>query len=82
MFFNREKERKALVSILEREPSLVRFIYGPINSGKTNLINTVLRGLPKSMIPFYINMRGRDVWKHFSYHQDARRTAFYREHAS
>jgi len=35
MFYDREDEQKKLLSILDMEPSLVYFVYGPINSGKT-----------------------------------------------
>jgi AAA+ ATPase superfamily predicted ATPase len=38
-FYNREKEIKAIRNILNTEPTLITFIYGPINSGKTELIN-------------------------------------------
>jgi len=61
MFYNREKEQKALLTILNMEPALVHFIYGPINSGKTNLIDKVLKSLQEPMIPFYVNLRGRNV---------------------
>jgi PGF-CTERM protein len=37
-FHNREKEIKEIRSILHAEPSLITFVYGPINSGKTTLI--------------------------------------------
>ena len=61
MFYNREDEQKGLLTILNMEPSLVYFVYGPINSGKTNLINKILQNLPEPMIPFYVNLRGRNV---------------------
>ncbi|MEO2117101.1 MAG: ATP-binding protein, partial [Methanocaldococcus sp.] len=34
-FFDRDKEIQKILSILEGEPKLIYFIYGPINSGKT-----------------------------------------------
>ena len=34
-FFNREKEIKEILYIIEPEPQRINFIYGPINSGKT-----------------------------------------------
>ncbi|WP_456418890.1 ATP-binding protein, partial [Methanocaldococcus infernus] len=40
-FFNREKEIREILSILEFEPNFIYFIYGPLNSGKTALINEV-----------------------------------------
>jgi len=61
MFYNREKEQQELLTILKIDPTLVYFMYGPINSGKTNLINEVLQHLQKPLIPFYINLRGRNV---------------------
>ena len=60
-FYDREKEEKKLRTILEDEPDLLHFVYGPINSGKTSLLVTVLNSLPQDMVPFYINFRGRDV---------------------
>ncbi|MDL1964209.1 MAG: ATP-binding protein [Deltaproteobacteria bacterium] len=60
-FYDRDREQKELVSILEHEPSLVYFVYGPINSGKTSLLTKVLGTLPEQIIPFYVNLRGRDV---------------------
>jgi len=61
MFFDREEEQKRLFNILNTEPSLLYFIYGPINSGKTNLINKILSELPAPAIPFYVNLRGSDI---------------------
>ena len=61
MFYNREDEQKGLLTILNMEPSLVYFVYGSINSGKTNLINKILQNLPEPMVPFYVNLRGRNV---------------------
>lgn len=60
-FYDRETEEKQLGIILEDEPNLVYFVYGPINSGKTSLLVRVLDSLPQDMVPFYINLRGRDV---------------------
>ncbi len=42
-FFDREQEQKKIQGLLESKPTLINFIYGPINSGKTNLINEVLK---------------------------------------
>ncbi len=61
MFYNRKDEQENILNVLKPEPSLVNFVYGPINSGKTNLISTVLENLPKQMAPFYINLRRRDI---------------------
>ena len=60
-FYDREQEEQELHIILEDEPSLVYFVYGPMNSGKTSLLVRVLNSLPKDMVPFYINFRGRDL---------------------
>ncbi|MEA1894895.1 MAG: ATP-binding protein [Euryarchaeota archaeon] len=56
-FHNREKEIKKIRSILYAEPSLITFIYGPINSGKTTLISHLIEELPETYTPFYINLR-------------------------
>ncbi|PXF60227.1 MAG: ATP-binding protein [Candidatus Methanogaster sp.] len=56
-FHNREKEAKEIRAILDRRPTLITFIYGPINSGKTELINHVIEELPEEYVVFYINLR-------------------------
>ena len=61
MFYDREKEQKQIINILNEKSSHIRFIYGPINSGKTNLIMHILKKLPKEFVPFYVNFRWRDV---------------------
>jgi Predicted ATPase (AAA+ superfamily) len=58
-FHNREKEIKAIRNILNTEPTLITFIYGPINSGKTELINHLLKQLPEEYVSFYINLRAK-----------------------
>jgi AAA+ ATPase superfamily predicted ATPase len=60
-FHNREKETKEIRAILDNRPTLITFIYGPINSGKTELINNLIKNLPKSQKVFYINLRGRFI---------------------
>jgi AAA+ ATPase superfamily predicted ATPase len=60
-FHNRESEKKELMRILNTEPTLITFIYGPINSGKTELINNLINHLPESQKVFYINLRGRFI---------------------
>ncbi len=56
-FHDREKETKEIRAILDRQPTLITFIYGPINSGKTELINHVTSELPDDYVVFYINLR-------------------------
>ncbi|RZN42509.1 MAG: AAA family ATPase [Methanosarcinales archaeon] len=56
-FHNREKETKDIRAILDRRPTLITFIYGPINSGKTELINHVTSELSDEYVVFYINLR-------------------------
>ncbi|MFQ6062756.1 MAG: ATP-binding protein [Methanosarcinales archaeon] len=60
-FFNREKESEEIKNILRAEPTLITFIYGPINSGKTELINYLIKNLPDDYKIFYINLRGRFI---------------------
>ena len=60
-FHNREKELKEVMKILEAEPSLITFIYGPINSGKTTLVSHLIDQLPEEYVVFYINLRGRFI---------------------
>jgi len=60
-FHDREKEIKEIRKILECEPSLITVIYGPINSGKTELINHLLQQLPQDYVVFYVNLRGKFI---------------------
>ncbi|MHC1575087.1 MAG: ATP-binding protein [Candidatus Methanogasteraceae archaeon] len=56
-FHNREREMKEIRSILDSRPTLITFIYGPINSGKTELITHTIEELPEEYVVFYINLR-------------------------
>ena len=58
-FFNREKEINKIISILEGEPNFIYFVYGPINSGKTALINEIISNrLDKNKyVVFYFDLR-------------------------
>ncbi|MCG7847652.1 MAG: ATP-binding protein [ANME-2 cluster archaeon] len=60
-FHNRERELNEVMKILEVEPSLITFIYGPINSGKTTMISHLIDQLPEEYVVFYINLRGRFI---------------------
>ncbi len=56
-FHNRKNEIKEIRAILDSRPTLITFIYGPINSGKTELINHVVEELPDDYVVFYVNLR-------------------------
>jgi len=56
-FHDRERETKEIMNILDTEPSLITFIYGPINSGKTELITHTIEELSDEYVIFYINLR-------------------------
>ena len=60
-FHDREKEMKEIMKILDTEPSLITFIYGPINSGKTTMVSHLIKELPDEYAPFYVNLRGRFI---------------------
>ncbi|RLG28057.1 ATP-binding protein, partial [Methanosarcinales archaeon] len=60
-FHNRVEEMEEITRLLGTEPTLITFIYGPINSGKTELINNLIKNLPENQKVFYINLRGRFV---------------------
>jgi len=60
-FHNREQEIKEVMDILSVKPRLITFVYGPINSGKTTLINHLIGQLPEEYVPFYVNLRGRFI---------------------
>jgi AAA+ ATPase superfamily predicted ATPase len=56
-FHNREKEIKEIKNLLDAEPAMITFIYGPINSGKTALVTHMIKQLPDDYVVFYINLR-------------------------
>ena len=61
-FHDREEEIKGIKGILECEPSLITFVYGPINSGKTELMSYAMEQLPAGDYAiFRINLRGRFI---------------------
>ena len=60
-FHDRELETKEIMDILDSEPSLVTFVYGPINSGKTALVTHLIDRLPENYVVFYINLRGKFI---------------------
>ena len=60
-FHNRERELNEVMKILEAEPSLITFVYGPINSGKTTMISHLIEQLSEDYAPFYVNLRGRFI---------------------
>ena len=60
-FHDREREIKEIMNILNTEPTLITFIYGPINSGKTELINHLAEQLPENYVVFNVNLRGKFV---------------------
>ena len=57
-FHDREEEIKELMNILDTRPDIITFVYGPINSGKTELFNYLIGKLPEEYKVFYINLRG------------------------
>ena len=58
-FYNRGSEIKEIMDTMRMKPRLITFIYGPINSGKTELISHLIKELPEDYAPFYVNLRGR-----------------------
>jgi len=61
-FHDRNRELNEIKNIFEREPSLITFIYGPINSGKTELMSYAVKQLPaEDYAIFRINLRGRFI---------------------
>ncbi len=56
-FHDREKEIEEITRILNSRPDLITFVYGPINSGKTELFRHVIKTLPEKFKPFYVNLR-------------------------
>ncbi len=58
-FHDREREIREITNILSCRPDLITFVYGPINSGKTELLNHITDSLPENFVVFYINLRER-----------------------
>jgi len=51
------------MNTLNARPDLITFIYGPINSGKTELLYHLVKRLPNDYRIVYINLRGVYVSK-------------------
>jgi len=60
-FYNREKEIQEIMNILNSRPDLITFVYGPINSGKTELFNHLIERLSDDYVVFYINLREKMI---------------------
>ena len=60
-FHNREKETKEIRAILHAESSLITFVYGPRNSGKTTMISHLIEELSDKYVVFYVNLRGKFI---------------------
>ncbi|AMM53238.1 ATP-binding protein [Pyrococcus kukulkanii] len=61
MFFNRESEIEKITEIIENEPNMINFVYGPINSGKTALMLEVANKLSSNFPVFYVNLRWHSI---------------------
>ncbi len=69
-FYNREKELRDLLNMIKQEPNMITFIYGPINSGKTVLMQHLVENiLPKEYVAFYINLRGEEITKEEEFYE-------------
>ena len=62
-FHDREKEIEEIKRILNYQPNKIIFVYGPINSGKTELFQHLIKSLPNEYKAFYVNLRGVYVSK-------------------
>ncbi len=60
-FHDREKEIREIMRILNSRPDLITFVYGPINSGKSSLMDEVVRKLPDDYVVFFIDLRAHVV---------------------
>ncbi len=60
-FYNREREIQEIMNILNSRPDLIMFVYGPINSGKTELFSHLIDRLSDDYVVFYINLRERMI---------------------
>ncbi len=60
-FHDREREIEKVMKILNSRPDLITFVYGPINSGKTELFQQLVNSLSQEFVVFYVNLRGRFI---------------------
>jgi len=60
-FHDREREMERVMKILNSRPDLITFVYGPINSGKTELFQQLVSSLPNEFVVFYVNLRGKFI---------------------
>ncbi len=60
-FYDREKEIEEVMRILKAPPNLITFVYGPINSGKSSLMDEVVRRLTSDYAVFYVDLRERFI---------------------
>ena len=60
-FYNREREIEEIKKILSFRPDSIYFVYGPINSGKTELFQHLIEQLPNDFVTFYVNLRERMI---------------------
>ena len=62
-FHDREREIEDVMRILKAPPNLITFVYGPINSGKSSLMNEIVKKLKKSgkYTVFCIDLRERFI---------------------
>lgn len=64
-FFDREKEKEEILKVLKAEPDLINFVFGPINSGKTELMRNFLTEISEEKYhPIYINLRKKFLSNH------------------
>jgi len=60
-FHDREKEIEEIRRILSYRPDSIHFVYGPINSGKSSLMDEVVKRLPEDYVVFFIDLRAQIV---------------------
>jgi len=60
-FHDREREMERIMKILNSRPDLITFVYGPINSGKTELFQQLVSSLSNEFVVFYVNLRGKFI---------------------
>ena len=60
-FHDREKEIGEIRRILSYRPDSIYFVYGPINSGKSTLMDEVIKELSNEYIVFFIDLRAHVV---------------------
>ncbi len=60
-FHDRNREIHEIMRILNSRPDLITFVYGPINSGKSSVMDEAVNRLSNDYVVFFIDLRAHVV---------------------